>query len=123
MRRRGRNARGLVALKLEIPGHMDGEGIYAIRQDKGRPLVGLCKVTREELDKPITIVMHPACRVLFRIDSKGLPALEAKYHAELVGPGWWRAAYVHAGRETHVPRPLFAAPRTASSNSSCRPGG
>ena len=34
------NARGLVALKLEIPGHLDGEGLYAIRAEKGRPLVG-----------------------------------------------------------------------------------
>ena len=103
------NARGLLALKLEIPGHLDGVGLYAIRQDKGRPLVGLRKVTREELDKPITIVMHPACRVLFRIESTGLPALEKKYHAELAGPGWWRAAYVRAGwRIERAPRPLFA---------------
>ena len=98
-----------LALKLEIPGHLDGEGIYAIRQDKGRPLVGLRKVTREELDKPITIVMHPACRVLFRIESTGLPALEKKYHAELTGPGWWRAAYVVLGGGIQTaPRPLFA---------------
>jgi HEAT repeats/WD domain, G-beta repeat len=103
------NARGLVALKVEIPGHMDGEGLYAIRQDKGRPLVGLCRVTREELDKPIKIVMHPACRVLFRIESKGLPALEEKYHAELAGPGWWRAACVLlGGGAQRAPRPLFA---------------
>ncbi len=103
------NARCLLALKLEILDHLDGEGIYAIRQDKGRPLVGLHKVTREGLDKPITIVMHPACRVLFRIDSKGLPALEEKYHAELAGPGWWRAAYVLLGGGIQrAPRPLFA---------------
>jgi WD40 repeat protein len=103
------NARGLVALKLEIPGHLDGEGIYAIRQLSGRPLVGLRKVTREELDMPITITMHPACRVLFRIDSKGLPALETKYRAELTGSGWWRAAYVVLGGSIHgTPRPLFA---------------
>ena len=101
------NARGLLALKLEIPGHLDGAGIYAIRQDRDRPLVGLRKVTREEIDKPITIVMHPACRVSFRIDSKGLPALEAKYHAELAGPGWWRAAYVWLGETHQAPRPLF----------------
>jgi WD40 repeat protein len=103
------NARGLLALKLEIPGHLDGEGLYAIRQDKGRPLVGLRRVTRDELDKPITIVMHPACRVLFRIDSRGLPALGEKYHAELAGPGWWRAAYVLIGGGIQTsPRPLFA---------------
>jgi WD40 repeat protein len=103
------NARGLLSLKLEIPGHLDGEGIYAFRQGKGRPLVGLRRVTREDLDKPITIVMYPACRVLFRIDSKGLPALEEKYHAELTGPGWWRAAYVLLGGGiARAPRPLFA---------------
>ena len=103
------NARGLLALKLEIPGHLDGEGIYAIRQREGRPLVGLRKVTREELDKPITITMHPACRVLFRIESTGLPVLETKYHAELTGPGWWRSAYIVLGASIEgTPRPLFA---------------
>jgi WD40 repeat protein len=103
------NARGLLALKLEIPGHLDGAGIYAIRQREGRQLVGLRKVTREELDKPITITMHPACRVLVWIDSTGLPALEKKYRAELTGPGWWRAAYIVLGAGIEgTPRPLFA---------------
>jgi hypothetical protein len=54
---------------------------------------------------PITITMQPACRVLFRIDSKGLPALETKYHAELTGPGWWRAAYVVLGGSIHSTSP------------------
>ncbi len=107
------DAHGDLALKLEIPGHLDGEAIYAIRPGKGRPLVGLHKVTREEVGQPITIVMHPACRVLFRIDSKGLPALEEKYHAELAGPGWWRAAYVLLGGGINDrPRPLFASSTT-----------
>ena len=71
--------------------------------------MGLRKVTREEIDQSITITMHPACRVLVRIDSTGLPALEAKYHAELTGPGWWRSATIvlGAGIEGN-PRPLFA---------------
>lgn len=102
------NARGLLSLKIEIPGHLDGAGLYAILRRKGRPLVGLKKVTRDDLDKPITIVMHPACRVLFRIDSKEMPALGEKYHAELAGPGWWRAAYVALGELPKAPRPLFA---------------
>jgi hypothetical protein len=103
------NTRGLLSLKLEIPSHLDGEGLYAIRQDKGRPLVGVRKVTREELDKSITIVMHPACRVLFRIESKALPALGEKYHAELGSAGWWRAAYVLlGGGSPRAARPLFA---------------
>ena len=90
-------------------------GVYAIRQLKGRPLVGLSKVTREEVGKPITIVMHPACRVLFQIDSTGLPALEKKYNAELTGPGWWRAAYVRPGRcRNTAPRPLFASSTTGA---------
>ncbi len=103
------NARGLLALALEIPGHLDGAGIYAILQREGRPLVGLRKVTRVELEKPITITMHPACRVRVRIESTGLPALETKYHAELTGPGWWRAAYIVLGAGIEgTPRPLFA---------------
>ncbi len=96
------NARGLVALEGRDPGtHWNGEGLYAIRQDKGRPLVGLCRVTREELDKPITIVecIQEACNASCSgIDSKGLPAAREKYHAELADPGWWRAAYVLIGR-------------------------
>ena len=70
-------------------------------------------MTREEAGQPITIVMRPACRVLFRIDSKDLPALEEKYHAELAGPGWWRAAYVLLGGGINIaPRPLFASSTT-----------
>jgi WD40 repeat protein len=52
--------------------------------------------------------MHPACRVLFRIDSKELASLAEKYHAELAGPGWWRAAYIALGDLPKAPRPLFA---------------
>ncbi len=103
------NSRGLAALELRIPRQLDGVGIYAIRPAEGRPLVGLCKVTREMLDKPISVVMYPACRVHFRIDSTGLAGLEKKYHAELVGEGWWRAAYVVLGASSEGrPRPLFA---------------
>jgi hypothetical protein len=42
---------------------------------------------REEIGKPITVVMSPACRVLFQIDSSGLSALEKEYRADLTGPG------------------------------------
>ena len=84
-------------------------GVFAIRQAKGRPLVGLHKVTREEIGKPIPIAMHPACRVLFRIESTGLPDLEKKYNAELTGPGWWRAAYVELGSGISAPRPCSPA--------------
>jgi WD40 repeat protein len=106
------DTRGDVRLKLDIPGHMDATAIFAIRQVTGRPLVGLSKISREELGKPITTVMHPACRVLFRIGSTGLPALEKKYNAELSGPGWWRAAYIRLGAPLEAPRPVFASTTT-----------
>jgi Tol biopolymer transport system component len=101
------NARGLIVLKLEIPGHLDAAGLYAIRQDGGHPLVGATKVTREELDRPITVVMHPACRVRLRIECPGFRALEEKYHVQLGGDGWWRAAYVWLGTNHQTARPLF----------------
>jgi WD40 repeat protein len=101
------NARGQVALTLEIPSHLDAAGIYAIRPHDGRPLVGVGNVTREELDKPITIVMHPACRVRLRVECPGFRELEEKFHVELDGPDWWRAAYVWLGDNHRAARPLF----------------
>src|SRR5262249_28220545 len=74
-----------------------GAGIYAIRQDKDRPLVGVSRLTRVPPGTPETIVMHPACRVRLRIVCPGFRALEEKYHAELGGPSWWRAAMVLLG--------------------------
>jgi hypothetical protein len=73
---RSSDDQGKVVLAIEIPGHLDGTAVFAIRQAKGRPLVGLHKVTREEIGTPLTITMHPACRTLFRIESRGLLALE-----------------------------------------------
>ena len=116
------DAKGELALKLEIPGHLDGVGLFAIRQDKGRPLVGVSKVTREQIGKPITIAMHPACRVLFQVESTGLTALEKKYNAELTGPGWWRAAYVRLGNGTTAPRPLFTCSTTGALEFLLAPG-
>ena len=104
--------RGEASLKVEIPQHLDGTGLFAIRQGKGRPLVGVHKVMREEIGKPITIAMYPACRVLFQIDSAGLSALEREFHAELTGPGWWRAAYLRLGGTNQAPRPLFTCSTT-----------
>src|SRR5262249_1325236 len=43
---------------------------------------------------------------------KALPTLETRYHAELAGPGWWRAAYVLLGGDHRSPRPLFASSTT-----------
>src|SRR5262249_25487943 len=66
--------RGELALELAIPGHLDGTGVYAIRQDGDLPLVGLHKVTCEQIreGKPVTVVMHPACRVRLRVECPGL---------------------------------------------------
>ena len=72
-------------------------GIYAIRPDKDRPLVGVHEVAREESGKPITIVMHPACRVRLRVECPGFRDLEKKYHVALSGPNWLRWASVKVG--------------------------
>ncbi len=102
------DAQGALALRLSIPSHLNGAGIYAIRQDSDLPIVGLKSVSREEIrdGKPVTIVMHPACRVRMRVESPGLRELFAKYHAD-PGPNWWSAAYVWLGEDHQSPRPLF----------------
>ena len=111
---------GDLALKLDIPGHLDGVGVFAIRAGRGRPLVGLFNVSREQIGKPITIVMHPACRILLQIESQGLHALEKKFNAQLTGRGWWRAAYVGLGRGTTAPHRSLPA-REPALSSSCSP--
>ena len=119
------NARGLLALKLEIPGHLDGAGSTRSDTREGRPLVGLRKVTREELDKPITITMHPACRVL-------LPDREHRFTrpGDEISRRTHRSRLVASGlRDCWAP--VSTAPRArcspaqqmASSSSCCRPDG
>jgi hypothetical protein len=75
--------------------------LCAIREDKGHPLVGAVKVKQEQLGKPITIVMYPACRVRFRVECAGFRELEEKYHAELGGPNWRSGAYAGLGGDDH----------------------
>jgi WD40 repeat protein len=87
-------------------------GIYAIREDHDRPLVGVTTVTREQLGKPATIVMHPACRVRLRVECPGFRELEEKYHAELGGPTWERMVVVQQGDGGRVPRLLVTTSRT-----------
>jgi WD40 repeat protein len=108
------DAQGELSLKLGVPGHLDGAGVYAIRQDGDHPLVGLHKVTREEIrdGQPVTIEMHPACRVRLRVECPGLREVAEKYHADLGGDNWWRAAYVWAGESHQAPRPLFTSSTT-----------
>ncbi len=85
---------------------MRGEtGVYAIREDKDRPLVGAIRVTRAELGRPARIVMHPACRVRLRVECPGFRELEEKYHAELRDPNWRSEATVllgEGGKLTHL---------------------
>ena len=101
---------GLLALDLEILGHLDGAGIYAIRRRDRVVRWSVCARSSELSStsrSPSRCIRHAA--VLFRIESTGLPALEKKYHAELTGPGWGRAAYIVLGDGTKGnPRPLFA---------------
>jgi WD40 repeat protein len=106
------DSRGQASLKIDFPEHTNATSLYAIRQGKGRPLVGTRSVTREEAGTPVTVVLHPACRVLFEVDSRGLAALEKELNAELTGPGWWRAAYLYLGEGVRGPRPLFTSSTT-----------
>ena len=103
------DARGEASLTLEIAGHLEGAGVYAIRQEPGqdRPLVGVHNVTRDQIGKPVTITMYPACRVRFRAECPGFRELAAKYNVELDAATLWRAAYVMLGDDNTAPRPLF----------------
>jgi hypothetical protein len=108
------DARGELALKLAVPAHRDADGIYATRQDGNLPIVGLQKVSREEIwdGKSVTIVMHPACRVRLRVECPALGEFAKKYHVDDGGENWWRAAYVWLGENHRAPRPLFTSSTT-----------
>ncbi len=106
------DSNGEASLGLEVLRHLDATGVYAIRLEDDRPLVGLSKITRDQLGKPITIVMHPACRVRLRVECPGFRQLEEKYHFELDDACWWRAAYVRLGDGDRAPRPLFTSSTT-----------
>ena len=119
------NARGVLALKLEIPGHLDGAGIYAIRQDEDRPLVGLRKVHARR-----------ARQADHDRDASGLPrALPDREHGlarpggESITPSWpvpaggERPTSCWAQDRRALPARCSPARRTASSSSSCRPDG
>jgi len=101
------DARGEAALKLELDGRQEGTAVCAIRQDKDRPLIGLSKVTRAEIGKPVRIVMYPACRVRLRAECSGFRKLESKYHVKLTGPDSWWAARVQMGDDKNAPNPLW----------------
>ena len=119
------NERGELTLSLAIPSHLDAAGIYAIRQDQGLPIVGMQRVSREEIreGKPVRVVMHPACRVRMRIECPGHVELAEKFHADLGGANWWRSAYVWLGEDQRSPRHFTPARRADRLNSSCRRAG
>jgi WD40 repeat protein/beta-lactamase regulating signal transducer with metallopeptidase domain len=100
------DARGEASLKLAIGGHQEGTAVCAIQQGKDRPLIGLSKVARAEIGKPVTVVMYPACRVRLRAECSGFRELEAKYQIKLNGSGWW-AAQIQMGDDNNAPKPLW----------------
>ena len=106
------NEQGEATLTLSLWHPKAAKAVYAIRPDMERPLVGLLKVTGEELGKRNTIVMHPACRVRLRVECPAFRELEERYHAELEGPGWERGAFLLMGDQTTDPFPLRAGSTT-----------
>ncbi len=103
------DGRGELTLKLEVPTHLDAAAVYALRQERDRTLVGVRRVSREEIraGQPIAVVMHPACRVRLRVECPGFREIEQKFRVDLRNEDWWRAAYVWVGKNTQAPRPLF----------------
>lgn len=106
--------RGELTLKLDVPGHREAAAVYAIRRDGEHFLVGIRRVAREEIraSRPVTVEMHPACRVRLRVECPGFREIEEKYQVDLRAGGWWRAAYVWLGEDHQSPRPLFTSSST-----------
>ena len=92
------DARGEATLTLA-----EGMVVYAIRQDGEGAIVGLHRVEPEEVARPITIAMHPACRVRMRIELPDLRAAAARLNAELGDDYAWRAATVHLAGDFENP--------------------
>ncbi len=101
--------KGEAALGLAIPRFPDAIGIYAIRPRDDPPLVGVSRVTRDQLGQPVTIVMHPACRVRLRVESPAFRALEETYQCAVDDSSWWRTASLEMIDDHRVVSPLFAA--------------
>jgi WD40 repeat protein len=101
------DANGEATLELEIPGHLDGAGVYATLEQEEPALVGIHNVTRDEIGKPITIRMQRPCKLRLRVELVGYEELAAKYDVEIDPAHWWRAAYVMLGTDNRAARPLF----------------
>jgi WD domain, G-beta repeat/WD40-like Beta Propeller Repeat len=104
--------RGEASLQLLSLRYLNVTGVFAIRQLKGRPLVGLQTVSYEDRGKQITINMYPACRVLLRIESTRLAALEKEFPVELTAPGWRRTAELRFQAPGQVLQPLRSSSTT-----------
>src|SRR5262249_52760132 len=89
---------------------LDAAAVYAIRGDGPDSLVGVRRVTAQEIRSgtPITVVMHPACRVRLRVECAGLREMAKRFTQPLPDADWWRAAYIWLGEDHRSPRPLFA---------------
>ena len=72
-----------------------GDVVYTIRQDREGAIVGLHRVDPEQVARPITIAMHPACRVRMRIELPDLRAAAARLNAELGDDYASRSATAH----------------------------
>jgi WD40 repeat protein/beta-lactamase regulating signal transducer with metallopeptidase domain len=88
------DARGELSLMLESPARWGDQYLYALRSDGDQLLVGLGRVARGDLGKPIAIVMHPACRIRLRVECSGYHDAEEKYHVEPRGERWRRIGMV-----------------------------
>ncbi len=72
-----------------------GDVVYTIRQDREGAIVGLHRVDPEQVARPITIAMHPACRVRMRIELPDLRAAAARLNADLGDDYASRSATAH----------------------------
>jgi WD40 repeat protein len=108
------DARGEASLNLALGGRQEATAVCAIQQGKERVLIGLSRVTRAQIGKPVTIVMDPACRVRLRAECSRFRDLESKYHVKLTGPDLWWVAQIQMGDEQNAPYPLSARSSTGA---------
>ena len=82
------NGKGTIAGKhLFPPNSPENKVLTMVALQEENELVGLVKVTREDLGKTIEVPMHSACRIKGRLVSKGLEELGQSLH--------WTNVYVY----------------------------
>lgn len=119
------DAHGELALKLEVPSHLDAAGIYALRQDPDQTLVGARRISPDEIrqGRPISVTMHRACQVRLRVECPGFRELAERYHADIGGDEWPRLAHVSLGTDRRSPRLLLASSSRGELEFLLPPGG